>query len=266
MIPDLFQIGSFRVGTYGVLLVIAIGFGLWWAQKRAFQFGADPNQLLNMVGWLVFPGILGARILFVAQEWDYYSRNADQLWSLRFDGLTSFGGFLGGFIGFWIWSIVKKQPMLPYAEAMAAPLLVANGIGRIGCFLNGCCFGVATQSPFGVHFHGTPGTNLPSQLLETVLCFFFAWVLVRIEKTGGLRLGQSVGLAFALLGLSRFIYEFTRAGSVDEVRRQLASSTRIPGLPITEAHLVALALIVAGLTYALVRRRAPLATEPAAKS
>lgn len=246
MLPVIFKIGSFQLRSYGLLLMLGFLIGALWAQKRAKARGIDPALVFDAVFWMLIPGVLGARIFYIAQEWSYYSTHKSELYSVQFSGLTSFGGFVFAFIALGIWCRIKKVCLWKILNLFSAPMLLANGIGRIGCLLHGCCYGIATDGPLGVAFHDLPGKHLPAQLIETFLSFLGAWILSRLEISKQLTNGRSFGLGLVLLGLARFIYEFWRAGTVDEVARGIASSTRIPGLPITEAQVVSLVFVLLG--------------------
>lgn len=255
MCPILFHIGPLAIRAYNVALFFAFLAGVIWARKRATRFGVQPNFILDSAFPMIIAGVLGARIVFIAQEWDYFSQHPKELYALQFNGLTSFGGFVFGAAALLLWARLAKQPIRPVMDCYAAPLLLGNAIGRVGCFFNGCCLGVATTSPVGLAFPGYPGHHHPAQLYETALDLIFVAVVLAYERSPRRR-GQAAGLAIALLGLGRFVYEFWRAGSVAEVQAGLASSTKIPGLPFTEAHLVAFGIMMVGLALLGMGRKA----------
>ncbi|MBL8087834.1 MAG: prolipoprotein diacylglyceryl transferase [Chthonomonas sp.] len=257
MIPVFFKIGSFEVRSYGVMLILAVAAGVWWGSKRLTAAGFPGQKLLDGTPWLLIPGALGARIMFIAQEWGYYREHPHELWSLKFDGLTSFGGFLFGALGLIYYCRRIKLPVMRALDALAAPLLMANAVGRVGCLLNGCCFGVATQSWIGIRFATEPRYHHhPAQSYESAINLGLMALLLLWERRGTLRPGQASGISLVLLGLGRFIYEFWRAGTREEVAQGIASSTKIPGWPITEAHLAAVMIMFIGCTLAIVCGRA----------
>ncbi len=100
MHPELFRLGSFPVRSYGVLLVIGVVIAVAVARSRAPRYGIEPDKIWDSAFWLVLAGILGARLTYIVQHWTYFQSHPAELWTLRFEGLTSFGGILFGFLGF----------------------------------------------------------------------------------------------------------------------------------------------------------------------
>lgn len=256
MHPILFEAGPIKLYTFGLMLVIGLLCAMWLGRKRAERYGLTKDQFVDASFWALVLGILGARIVFIAQDWDYYRRNMDKLLSWQFEGITSFGGIIFGAIGLWLWSKIRRIPLIAVLDTAGAAFLLAHAIGRIGCLMNGCCFGTQCELPWGIHVANHTGLFHPAQVYDSLMNIAALVILLRLEKRG-LRSGQSFGLFLMLHGLARFIYEFWRAGTVEEVQRGLASSTRIPGIPLTEGHVMAAVLIVIGLVLFMVRRRAP---------
>lgn len=247
MYPVLFKIGNFELRSFGVMLMIAFIVSIFMAGKRAPKFGLKAEQIQDAALWLILPGILGARILFILIEWKTYAGNWNEILKLQMDGLTSFGGLLGGAVGLILYSKFKKVPMSGILDSVGVPVLIAHGIGRIGCLLNGCCHGqYCATSPPGVHVHGKPGFYFPAQLVDSATVFLGAILVIAIEKKFQLARGVSVSLAMGTYGLSRFIYEFLRAG---------ASSTTIGGTNFTDAHIAGLLMALVGYGFAFMLNR-----------
>ena len=108
---ELFHIGEFGVPAFGVMLVVGFAVALWIAKRRTAKWGMQPDQVYDAAVWAIFPGILGARIFSIAQNWSHYSQNLDELFSFRFEGMTSFGSFVFGGLGIYLWSRRAKVPM-----------------------------------------------------------------------------------------------------------------------------------------------------------
>ena len=248
MLPVLFELWGVKVHSYGVMLVISFLAGIWLSQKRAARYGLTKDDVLDAAFWTVVLGILGARILYIAQEWKSYSQDWHKIVKLQFDGLTSFGGLIGGFLGMFLWSKRRKRPFLAILDTTGAGFLLAHPIGRIGCLLNGCCYGHACDLPWGVPVPGLLGKFHPAQVYDGLLNLAALAVLLMIERRG-LKSGQSFALFLVLHGATRVIYELWRAGT---------SSTYIAGLPITEAQLAAGGLIVIGAILFVIRGKSPV--------
>lgn len=254
MCPVLFHIGNFPVRSFGIVLIIGFLVGMWIARRRAPRYGIDPARLWDLAVLLIVFGVLGARVTYILQEWDHYSQHRDQIFSVQFDGLTSFGGLIFGVIVMAIWCKRTKTSFLTAMDVFAVPLLIAHAIGRVGCLLNGCCFGGETTLPWGVHFHDVPGVHHPAQVYDSLMSVGLAGLLIFLEnrrrtadRASALAPGQSMALMFLFYGLSRFIYEFWRAGS---------SSTYWGSLPITQAQAMAGVLVLVGaVLFVLFGRR-----------
>lgn len=255
MHPILFHIGSFPVKSYGVILMIGVLVALWFARKRAPKFGVSPEDLVDSLFWMVIPGILGARLVYIVQNFkEMVAQN--QLFSLQFNGLTSFGGMIFGFLGLLAYVKFKKKALWPMLDTVGVPVLVAHAIGRIACLMNGCCFGWPGEEWYCVPVDGLHGHFLPAQLLDTVMCLVFAVVLMLVERK---KLAAGASFAFTVIayGVSRYIYEFWRAGKLVN-GKWVADS--MANLPITRAQFTAILLVIVGLTiYFFVNRKKPTA-------
>lgn len=263
MHPILFKIGNFPVHSFGVVMIVAFLAGLWIARIRAKKFGLDPNKVADMSFWTLIIGILGARVAFILQDLDHYLKNKGELFSWQFAGLTSFGGVIAG-VGFMVfWAKRAGWPVRLLLDVIGPAGLVMHAIGRLGCLLNGCCYGGVCHLPWGVHFPDAPaGTPMhPAQIYDALMNLAAIPIILWVEKRGQSR-GQVFALVLVFHGLARFIYEFWRAGTEAQVKAGLASSTFWNGLPITQAQAMAGALVLVGFAlYIAWRREAPAQQE-----
>ena len=272
MHPILFEIGRFKIGSttlgpikihsFGVMLAVAFIAAVWLARRRAARFQFDPNQVTDASFMAVIFGVLGARVLFIAQEWKYFAENRAELWSLKFQGLTSFGGLLFG-LGAYAWfAIRRKRSLLDVLDLVSPSALLGHAIGRIGCLLNGCCFGnICTTGGFCVAVEGSSNLHTPAQLYDSLMNLAALAFLTWREKRG-LAQGQVFALFLILHGLARFIYEFWRAGTVAQVSAGVASSTYWGSLPITQAQGAAGGMVIAGIMlYIAFQRRGTVQQE-----
>lgn len=212
MHPVLFNIGGFEVRTYGVALMIGVVFAVWLSSRRAASRGIQKSQLYDSIFWIVVPGILGARLTYIALNWDYYAQNTEALWSFRFQGLTSYGGILMGLFGLLAYCKIKKVPVWRMLDVVAVPALLAHAIGRVGCLFNGCCHGPPGTEWYcvvqdTVRFGGL--TFVPAQLVDTLGAVIFAMLIWSVERR--LKVGQAIALMLGAYGFSRIIFEIFRA-------------------------------------------------------
>jgi phosphatidylglycerol:prolipoprotein diacylglycerol transferase len=197
--------------------------------------------------WVLIAGVLGARALYLLQEYKHYAAHPSEIFTLQFAGLTSFGGIIFGFAMVFLWCRRHGMPVLKVLDVAGPALLLGHAIGRIGCLLNGCCAGGACPAdlPWGVHIDGV--FVHPAQAYDSLMTFAALGIALFIEKRGTFT-GQMISVTFMLYGLSRFIYEFWRAG---------VSSTYMGNLPITDAQAAALFMILLGaVMYSVYWRKA----------
>jgi phosphatidylglycerol:prolipoprotein diacylglycerol transferase len=255
MYPVLFKIGSFEVPSYGVMLVVAFIAAYFFGRARAAKYGLTKDQIGDAFVWTLIFGVLGARLGFILQELPHYLEHTDQLFSLRFQGLTSFGGLIAGFVTLVFLARKWAVPLRDVLDVAGAPMLLGHAIGRVGCLLHGCCYGGRCDLPWGIPVQYQEGLFHPAQIYDSLMVLAGLGILLLAEKRG-LRPGQSVSLAIILYSASRFIYEFWRAGTFAEVKAGYATSTYFDGLPVTEAQIFSLAcILVAGFFFLKLGRR-----------
>ncbi len=246
MCPVFFNVFGFPVRSYGVLLIAGFLIALAIAKRRGPAHGLKSEKIWDLAFWLLIFGILGSRLLFILQELPYYSQHPREVLSWRFEGLTSFGGILAGFVTLALWCRKHEIAMRTMLDILGVPFLVAHAVGRIGCLLNGCCYGVETHSALGVHFVGIAGLHHPAQIYDSLMVLASVALIIVIERRR-LIPGQSGALTFFFYGLSRFIYEFWRAGSIADVEKGSASSTYWGSLPITQAQALSFLFMIVSI-------------------
>jgi phosphatidylglycerol:prolipoprotein diacylglycerol transferase len=219
--PQLFHIGSFYLPTYGFLVALGVLLGLWVSVRNSERLGYNGDDAWNFGILVVLCGIVGAKILYIVNEWGYYSGHLHEIFTIN--TLQAGGVFSGGLLAAFIaaaWYVRKhKMPPLGTCDAFAPGLALGHAIGRLGCFAAGCCYGKPTNHWWGVKFTnplansitGTPlGVPLqPTQLFEFAVemaNFFFLMWLLRRRKFDG----QVFGAFLFIYGIARFFLEYLR--------------------------------------------------------
>ena len=184
MQPIAFHIGTFEVHWYGVLVMIGFVAGLWTASRRSAREGFPPpaagrgrggDAIQDLGGWLILGTILGARTLYVISYWK--EEFADKPWRDIFmvwrGGLVFYGGLIGASLATIFYARARKIPLWKLADALAPSISLGYFFGRLGCLMNGCCYGRATDLPWAIHFppgHPTyPKGVHPTELYESFL-------------------------------------------------------------------------------------------------
>jgi phosphatidylglycerol:prolipoprotein diacylglycerol transferase len=222
MLPHLIRIGDFFLPTYGVLVALGFLLGLGIASRLARVRGADPERIVSLGVYCALAGIVGAKLLMIALDWDYYRARPGEILSLS--TLQAGGVFQGGLVlallvG-WLYLRRHRMPFLQTADILAPGIAAGHAVGRIGCFAAGCCWGTACTLPWAVTFtnrdagrlFGTPlNTPLhPTQLYEAAaVAGIFVILWRRFRRTT--RPGAVIGLYLLLYSTARFLLEFVRA-------------------------------------------------------
>ena len=208
--PVAFTIGSLDIRWYGIFVALAIAvLVLWmvWQVKKGVKVSYDVVLTAALVG--VPSGIIVSKLLHVWDRMDYYRNYPGQMWTT--EGLTIWGAVLGAALGIWVYSKVGKFQFGYFADALAPGILLAQAIGRIGCTINGCCYGEACSLPWAVVYtHPASFAPLevavhPMQIYEIIFLLITFVVLIKLK--GRLRPEGSIFLAY--LG----IYSLWRVGS-----------------------------------------------------
>jgi phosphatidylglycerol:prolipoprotein diacylglycerol transferase len=156
--------------SYGALFALAVVIAWWWFMRRARGLGLPEETLFNLTFFTLLGGIVGAKVLLILVDWrDYLADPARILGTLRAAGVLM-GGVAAGTAVFVLYARKHGLPLFRLGDAIAAPLALAQGIGRLGCFAAGCCWGVAAgpHSRFAVTFTDPRG-NLPPDRLGVPL-------------------------------------------------------------------------------------------------
>lgn len=207
MHPVLFQFGPLTLYSYG--LMVALGFlaALGVASRRAREAGVAPARLQNLLLVSLLAGLIGGRAGYVLLHWSFYAVRPGEILRLDHGGLVFYGGLALGLAGAFLYMRRHRMPLWATADLLVPPLVLAHAIGRIGCFLNGCCYGVPTGVPWGVVFPHDTLHRHPTQIYEAA---FLAVLFVGLSRVRGAKPG-TVLLSYGLLyGLWRFSVEFLR--------------------------------------------------------
>lgn len=261
MHPLLFQLGSFTVYTYGVLVATGVLVGVWLAAHDAPRVNLSPTKIWNLCIYGILVALVTSKVWLILSAWGFYSANPGEIFSPATlqSGGTFYGGLLGGLAWTWFYTRAQKMPLLPTLDVCAAPLALGHAIGRIGCFMAGCCYGKPTALPWGVTFTSDvaariSGTPLhvalhPTQLYEAAAEFANFLILYSIGRRTRFP-GQVVGAYLALYGIERGLLEFLR----DDPGRTLLFHNEISLM-----QLISLAMLAAAIF--LIVRASPAAAE-----
>jgi phosphatidylglycerol:prolipoprotein diacylglycerol transferase len=152
MHPELFHLGPIHLRSFGTMMAIAFLVGTWLSMREAKRLGLDEDKLVNVILVTLVCSVIGARLLYVLEHLEDFRRSWGSVLALWQGGLTLYGGIVAGTFGGLLAAQRMGLPRWRVADALTPGLAIGTMFGRIGCFLNGCCYGHPTTLPWGVKF------------------------------------------------------------------------------------------------------------------
>lgn len=208
--------------TYGFLFAIAVVIAWWWYMRRARTLGVSEERLFNQTFYTLLGGIVGAKVLLILIDWRYYlERPVAILGTLRSAGVL-IGGVIVGALVFTFYARRHSMPLFRLGDAIAAPLALAQSIGRLGCFSAGCCWGVPAHadSALAVTFTNPEAAQqtgvplnvplVPTQLIQMVNDLVLALLLTWLWRRRPRADGTVFWVYVVLYSIGRGIIEFWR--------------------------------------------------------
>jgi len=211
MHPVLIRVGPFTLYAYGVMVAAGFGIVAYLAGRRAASFGFTRSEIIDLSILMLVAGLFGARVAYVAMHSAYYVQRPFEILLLHHGGLVFYGGFLAAVTAAVIYTRVRRVSFWKIADLFSPFIALAHAVGRIGCFLNGCCYGAAVSCffPLAVFFPGDTVYRHPVQVYSSVgligLFLFLRWRQDRRRFDGEVFL-----LYCVLYSLLRFLVEFLR--------------------------------------------------------
>ncbi len=259
MHPIAFHLGPLAIHSYGVMVALGFIVGLWTAGRRALLAGIASEKIIDLGPWLIVGALVGARALYVISYWHeaFAGRPLVEIIAVWNGGLVYYGGLIGASLTCILYARTKRFPLWTLADILAPSIALGYVFGRIGCLLNGCCYGRPCNLPWAITFPegafgAPPGiplhpTEIYESLLNLALYVGLAWLFRRRKFDG-----QIFGVYLVAYALLRSFVEMFRG---DYPQHYLGGWA-------TPAHLVSIAILAAGLALL---RFLPRGTSPASK-
>lgn len=217
MHPILIRLGPFAIHAYGFMVAVAFLVGILVSIRYARKVGIRAGVILDLAIYVIFAAIAGARLLYVIGQWDHYKNNILEIFMVQRGGLAFLGGFLLVLLVIVLFAKLRKVNLLELLDVLAPGAALGYSIARIGCFLNGCCFGVPADVPWAVEFpFGAlaysyfPHERIhPTQVYAMLSMFIVFLVIVHLWKHRKYD-GQVFFWWLILYSTYRFIVEFFR--------------------------------------------------------
>lgn len=211
---ELLTIGPFTVYGYGFMIAMGILAAYLVAEYRARKLRLAYEHVFYLVIACVLGGFIWAKVLFWITEWKEIVADPHFLLHTMSDGFVVYGGIIGGIFSGYLYCRVRKLDFLEFFDLVMPSVALAQGFGRIGCFLAGCCYGQETESALSITFRNSDFAPnnialIPTQIYSSILDFLHFFVLLYIakhKKAGG----QVAACYLIFYSIGRFVLEFFR--------------------------------------------------------
>lgn len=227
--------------SYGIFLSLALILGIFVFYKLAKKKGLNTSRIFNNIVIVILVGLVGARIGYVLAHLDYYITQPLDTLKIWQGGLAFYGAFLGGLLAVLIWFLREERKNLwKWLDAAIPALVLGNGIGKIGCFLNGCCYGRESDIFWAVKIPILEDNiaRHPVQIYEALAYLLVFVVLYLISQRKYKFNGMIFFLGLILHSLARFGLEYYR---------EWIATVKIFNLTFTDAQLICSIIIICAI-------------------
>ena len=243
---DLLKIGPVTIHGYGLMIAIGSLVALWAGIRLAKRKGLNPDALYTITALSLIGGFACAKVLFIIVDWKTFI--ADPLTTLGSDGFVIYGGIIGAIFIDGLYCKIKKLSFWDYFDIVLPAVAIAQGFGRIGCFLAGCCYGLEMDTPISIVFHdsdfapnGVP--LLPTQLMSSAGCFIMAAILIIYYIRKDRKPGTTGALYLIIYSIGRAIIEFFR----NDHRGAIG--------PLSTSQFISIFILIAGIVIFAVKSK-----------
>ncbi|MEG0799109.1 MAG: prolipoprotein diacylglyceryl transferase [Bacilli bacterium] len=254
MNPNIISTSYFNITWYSVFIIIGIILASIFIVKESYKFGIDKTFMVNLIFWCVIFGFLGARLYYVAFQWEYYAANPIEILKVWHGGLAMHGGLIFGFFTILIYCKKYKVSVLRVLDVAVPFVLIAQAIGRWGNFFNSEAYGPVTSLET-LHKLFIPSAvingmlidglyRVPTFYFESLWCVLGAIFILTIRHYKYIRLGQQVGTYLMWYSVGRFVIESLRTDSL------MLGSFKI-------AQVVSIILFFAGFILIMIQSKKP---------
>lgn len=210
MYPVLFKLGFIEIYSYGFMVALAFLVSGFLLSRQSHILGVEKDFFWNLSFWVLLGGIAGGRLLYVLLNLSFFLGNPKELFMLWHGGLVWYGGFVGGFLSGVAYLSKYKLPILASLDLIAPYIALGQAIGRIGCLLNGCCYGLPVC--WGLYFPGHGAYLMPTQIFSS-LSLIAIFIILKVVYGRYRRQGVVFVFYMLLYSTKRFLMEFLRNDS-----------------------------------------------------
>ena len=216
-----FTLGPLTIRWYGVMAALGFLTALFVINLKRKYAGMTPSQVADFMLLIVISGIVGSRVFYVIEFWGQFKYDLAEIFRIDHGGLVFYGGFICAVISIIVYCVRLKFSIVKVMDIAVPGLAFGHAMGRIGCFLNGCCYGTPTKLPWGVLYPAGSAPAMkyqgvpihPVQLYEAGGNIIIGSILFYLA--GKLKPGQNLSLYLFFYGTFRFLNEFARGDHTD---------------------------------------------------
>jgi phosphatidylglycerol:prolipoprotein diacylglycerol transferase len=213
MHPIIFSWGHLHIYSYGLMVALGIIAAMFFIEKDAVKHGIAKDKIIDLMFWSIVWGIIGARVFYILLYPETFADDPLSVFKIYEGGLVFHGGLIFGTIAAFVNLKKKNLPVLRTLDILTVYMPLAHAFGRIGCFLNGCCYGKPYQGPWAVKFSEYSPAVHPTQLYSAFLLLLI-FVFLKSCSSKKSFSGRISALYLILYGLMRFSIEFLRDNPV----------------------------------------------------
>ena len=227
-----FHIGSRPIYWYGVMMALGFLSGVWTWILLGRRDGRNSGFCSDLGVWIMLSGIAGARVAYVAASFGYYRQHLLEIVRVDQGGLIFYGGFLAAGAAIVLFARLHRESLTGLLDLVITGVPVAHALGRVGCFLNGCCYGAPSGVPWAVRLEGV--ARHPVQLYAAALNLAIYALLIVLYRRTPRRNGDVLTAYLLTYPVVRYSLEFLRG----DPRTQWG--------PLNTAQWVSVALLAVG--------------------
>ncbi len=240
MHPILIELGPVTLYAYGLMMAVSFIVGIQVSARRAPAFGFTADQMHDSAIPVLVAGLVGSKLLYLVASREALAGGWSAIIPMLRGGFVYYGGVIGGVVGAILWVRRRGLPFLGYCDMVAPGMAFSLALGRLGCFLNGCCYGKPVA--WGLVFPGLGDgvARHPTQLYELAAATILGLVLLRVPAPPADRRGRVWGWFLAAYAVIRFTIEMLR----DDPRGPTLASLSVSQLLSLAGALAGVALLV----------------------
>jgi len=216
MYPVLFEVGSFEIRSYGVIVALSFLIAVWMGSREAQRKGLDPKLVQDFAAYALLGGIIGARLYFVLfSAPDYFLKHPWEIFAVWSGGIGIIGALLGGFLVAVWFCRRRKISLLRFGDTLAPGMALGQTVGQFACLLNGDSYGRPTNVPWAITYtdpRSLAPLNIPLHPIEIyeMIAYFLVFLLIWNTRKKYASDGFALFTYFAGYGMARFLTDFFR--------------------------------------------------------